>query len=93
MNKKKELNHFLLDYNLNEFELVDSGDFIFLDAYFEDRAIESLVIEYIPTSKYIGGKEKHECFYQKLDFDNSLVGKQQSGEIMSHAKHLFCNFL
>ena len=81
MDDRKGYLDIFLDCDLSEVEIVESGDFIFIDAYFEDRGIESLVIEYVPTSKDIGVKEKHQCLYQKMEYDkaHSLLGKQQSG--------------
>ena len=65
-------------------EVVECGEFIFLDAYFEDRAIESLIIEYVPASRFIGTKEKFECLYQRLEIDKIIVGNQQTGNIQHY---------
>ena len=52
-----------------ELNKVESGEFIFIDAYCEDRRVDSLVIEYIPTSRLIGEKERHLHLYQNFDID------------------------
>ena len=62
-------------------DVVECGEFIFLDAYFEDRAIESLIIEYVPTSRFIGAKEKFDCLYQKFEIDKIIFGKHQTGKL------------